>query len=128
MYGQIKGRTELGLGVSLPGSVEIHSLYESMALSSLPTLRPLGLGLGLGLPIVDKGKDSISTSLQLLSRATPSLSTSQALTQSSSLCRRVADHPVGFLQTPGSATLFPRGLVLLLFVPVGGGEFRGGRL
>ncbi|XDV50470.1 hypothetical protein PO909_019524 [Leuciscus waleckii] len=54
-----EGQTELGLGVSLPGSVEIHSLYESMALSSLPTLRPLGLGLGLGLPIVDKGKDKI---------------------------------------------------------------------
>ncbi|XP_052007055.1 pecanex-like protein 4 [Xyrauchen texanus] len=53
-----EGHTELGLGVSLPGSVEIHSLYESMALSSLPTLRPLGLGLGLGLPIVDKGKDN----------------------------------------------------------------------
>uniref|UniRef100_A0A9J8D6I5 Pecanex-like protein n=1 Tax=Cyprinus carpio carpio TaxID=630221 RepID=A0A9J8D6I5_CYPCA len=54
-----EGQTELGLGVSLPGSVEIHSLYESMALSSLPTLRPLGLGLGLGLPIVDKGKDNM---------------------------------------------------------------------
>nr|XP_055026093.1 pecanex-like protein 4 [Misgurnus anguillicaudatus]XP_055026094.1 pecanex-like protein 4 [Misgurnus anguillicaudatus] len=49
-------QAELGLGVSLPGSVEIHSLYESMALSSLPTLRPLGLGLGL--PTVDKGKDN----------------------------------------------------------------------
>lgn len=54
-------QTELGLGVSLPGSVEIHCLYESMALSSLPTLRPLGMGLGLGLPIVDKGKDTIPT-------------------------------------------------------------------
>ncbi|TRY55265.1 hypothetical protein DNTS_015745 [Danionella cerebrum] len=51
-------QTELGLGVSLPGSVEIHSLYESMALSSLPTLKPLGLGLGLGLPVVDKGKEN----------------------------------------------------------------------
>uniref|UniRef100_A0A673JC13 Pecanex-like protein n=1 Tax=Sinocyclocheilus rhinocerous TaxID=307959 RepID=A0A673JC13_9TELE len=54
-----EGQTELALGVSLPGSVEIHSLYESMALSSLPTLRPLGLGLGLGLPSVDKGKDNM---------------------------------------------------------------------
>uniref|UniRef100_A0A8C1ES01 Pecanex-like protein n=1 Tax=Cyprinus carpio carpio TaxID=630221 RepID=A0A8C1ES01_CYPCA len=64
-----EGQTKLGMGVSLPGSVEIHSLYESMALSSLPTLRPLGLGLGLGLPFVDKGKDNIpsltSTTLSL---------------------------------------------------------------
>ncbi|KAF7710771.1 hypothetical protein HF521_009643 [Silurus meridionalis] len=37
---------------SLPGSVEIHSLYENMALASLPTLRPLGLGVSL-----DKEKD-----------------------------------------------------------------------
>ncbi|XP_060781122.1 pecanex-like protein 4 isoform X1 [Neoarius graeffei] len=42
---------------SLPGSVEIHSLYENMALASLPTLRPLGLGVSLekekddGLPV-----------------------------------------------------------------------------
>lgn len=32
---------------SLPGSVEIHSLYENLALASLPTLRPLGLGVSL---------------------------------------------------------------------------------
>lgn len=32
---------------SLPGSVEIHSLYENLALASLPTLRPLGLGITL---------------------------------------------------------------------------------
>lgn len=32
---------------SLPGSVEIHSLYENLALASLPTLRPLGLGVNL---------------------------------------------------------------------------------
>lgn len=38
--------------MSLPGSVEIHSLYENLALASLPTLRPLGLGIGL-----DKEKD-----------------------------------------------------------------------
>ncbi|XP_053476180.1 pecanex-like protein 4 [Ictalurus furcatus] len=40
---------------SLPGSVEIHSLYENMALASLPTLRPLGLGVSL-----DKEKDDVS--------------------------------------------------------------------
>lgn len=39
---------------SLPGSVEIHSLYENMALASLPTLRPLGLGVNL-----DKEKDDV---------------------------------------------------------------------
>lgn len=39
---------------SLPGSVEIHSLYENMAMASLPTLRPLGLGVSL-----DKQKDDI---------------------------------------------------------------------
>lgn len=39
---------------SLPGSVEIHSLYENMALASLPTLRPLGLGVSL-----DKEKDNV---------------------------------------------------------------------
>uniref|UniRef100_A0A672PTM6 Pecanex-like protein n=1 Tax=Sinocyclocheilus grahami TaxID=75366 RepID=A0A672PTM6_SINGR len=68
-----EGQTEVGLGVSLPGSVEIHSLYESMALSSLPTLRPLGLGLGLGLPIVDKGKDNIPslTSTTVLRNSQP---------------------------------------------------------
>ncbi|XP_026887936.2 pecanex-like protein 4 [Electrophorus electricus] len=54
-------RTEVGypreeLGMSLPGAVEIHSLYENVALASLPTLRPLGLGLGL--PVSDRGKDN----------------------------------------------------------------------
>ncbi|XP_030628932.1 pecanex-like protein 4 [Chanos chanos] len=52
------GRTTLECGISLPGSVEIHSLYENMALSSLPPLRPLGLGLGL--PAVDKGKENLT--------------------------------------------------------------------
>ncbi|KAG5265753.1 hypothetical protein AALO_G00246010 [Alosa alosa] len=36
---------------SLPGSVEVLSLYENMALSALPPLRPLGLGL----PAADRG-------------------------------------------------------------------------
>lgn len=38
---------------SLPGSVEVLSLYENMALSALPPLRPLGLGL----PATDRGSN-----------------------------------------------------------------------
>ncbi|XP_076841735.1 pecanex-like protein 4 isoform X2 [Brachyhypopomus gauderio] len=49
------GHTGGELGVALPGAVEIHSLYENVALASLPTLRPLGLGLGL--PASDRGRD-----------------------------------------------------------------------
>ncbi|XP_066535867.1 pecanex-like protein 4 [Hoplias malabaricus] len=54
-----EGHTGLESGISLPGSAEMHSLYENMALASLPTLRPLGLGLGMGLgfPAQDKGKE-----------------------------------------------------------------------
>ncbi|KAG9274958.1 pecanex-like protein 4 [Astyanax mexicanus] len=55
-----QSQTGLEPGFSLPGSAEIHSLYENMALASLPTLRPLGLGLGmgLGLPATDKGREN----------------------------------------------------------------------
>lgn len=41
---------------SLPGSVEMDSLYENMALSALQPLQPLGLGVGL--PVVDQGNNS----------------------------------------------------------------------
>ena len=40
---------------SLPGSVEVLSLYENMALSALPPLRPLGLGL----PAADRGSGGL---------------------------------------------------------------------
>lgn len=41
---------------SLPGSVEMDSLYENMALSALQPLQPLGLGIGM--PAVDQGNNS----------------------------------------------------------------------
>ncbi|KAJ7990765.1 hypothetical protein DPEC_G00290300 [Dallia pectoralis] len=47
------GHTVLQTGPSLPGSVEMDSLFENMALSALPPLQPLGLGL----PAVDKGRN-----------------------------------------------------------------------
>ncbi|XP_034051173.1 pecanex-like protein 4 [Thalassophryne amazonica] len=47
------GQTGLQTGASLPGSVEMDSLFENMALSALQPLQPLGLGLGM--PAVDKG-------------------------------------------------------------------------
>ncbi|KAM4624938.1 pecanex-like protein 4 [Polymixia lowei] len=49
------GQTALQTGPSLPGSVEMDSLFENMALSALQPLQPLGLGLGL--PVVDKGRN-----------------------------------------------------------------------
>ncbi|XP_056151642.1 pecanex-like protein 4 [Lampris incognitus] len=49
-----QGHTALQMGPSLPGSVEMDSLFENMALSALQPLQPLGLGLGL--PAVDKGR------------------------------------------------------------------------
>ncbi|KAF7662639.1 hypothetical protein LDENG_00231050 [Lucifuga dentata] len=49
------GQTELQTGPSLPGSVEMDSLFENMALSALQPLQPLGLGLGM--PAVDKGQN-----------------------------------------------------------------------
>lgn len=49
------GHTMLQTGASLPGSVEMDSLFENMALSALQPLQPLGLGLGL--PAVDKGQN-----------------------------------------------------------------------
>uniref|UniRef100_A0A8C9RPR0 Pecanex-like protein n=1 Tax=Scleropages formosus TaxID=113540 RepID=A0A8C9RPR0_SCLFO len=50
-------------GPSLPGSVEIHSLFGDVPLSALRPLQPLGLGLGLGLPAVDKGRESQGSAL-----------------------------------------------------------------
>ncbi|XP_004082598.1 pecanex-like protein 4 isoform X1 [Oryzias latipes] len=47
------GHTTLETGGSLPGSVEMDSLFENMALSALQPLQPLGLGIGM--PAVDKG-------------------------------------------------------------------------
>nr|XP_046268054.1 pecanex-like protein 4 [Scatophagus argus] len=47
------GHTALQPGASLPGSVEMDSLFENMALSALQPLQPLGLGIGM--PAVDKG-------------------------------------------------------------------------
>ncbi|KAI3367719.1 hypothetical protein L3Q82_026557 [Scortum barcoo] len=47
------GHTALQTGTSLPGSVEMDSLFENMALSALQPLQPLGLGIGM--PAVDKG-------------------------------------------------------------------------
>ncbi|KAL0969048.1 hypothetical protein UPYG_G00222000 [Umbra pygmaea] len=57
------GRPEPQMGLSLPGSVEMDSLFENMALSALQPLQPLGLGLGL--PAVDKGRN-----LEVLPRET----------------------------------------------------------
>ncbi|XP_057715244.1 pecanex-like protein 4 [Corythoichthys intestinalis] len=50
------GHTALQMGGSLPGSVEMDSLFENMALSALQPLQPLGLGIGM--PAVDKGPNS----------------------------------------------------------------------
>ncbi|TNN84213.1 Pecanex-like protein 4 [Liparis tanakae] len=49
------GLAALQTGASLPGSVEMDSLFESMALSALQPLQPLGLGIGM--PAVDKGRN-----------------------------------------------------------------------
>ncbi|XP_028251609.1 pecanex-like protein 4 [Parambassis ranga] len=49
------GHTMLQTGASLPGSVEMDSLFENMALSALQPLQPLGLGMGM--PAVDKGRN-----------------------------------------------------------------------
>ncbi|XP_039993044.1 pecanex-like protein 4 [Xiphias gladius] len=49
------GQTALQTGASLPGSVEMDSLFENMALSALQPLQPLGLGIGM--PAVDKGRN-----------------------------------------------------------------------
>ena len=48
------GHAALQTGPSLPGSVEMDSLFENMALSALQPLQPLGLGL----PAVDKGQSA----------------------------------------------------------------------
>ncbi|XP_070836020.1 pecanex-like protein 4 [Chaetodon trifascialis] len=50
------GHTGLQTGASLPGSVEMDSLFENMALSALQPLQPLGLGIGM--PAVDKGRNA----------------------------------------------------------------------
>uniref|UniRef100_A0AAX7SS86 Pecanex-like protein n=1 Tax=Astatotilapia calliptera TaxID=8154 RepID=A0AAX7SS86_ASTCA len=50
------GHATLQMGASLPGSVEMDSLFENMALSALQPLQPLGLGIGM--PAVDKGHNS----------------------------------------------------------------------
>ncbi|TKS86582.1 Pecanex-like protein 4 [Collichthys lucidus] len=47
------GNSAMQTGASLPGSVEMDSLFENMALSALQPLQPLGLGIGM--PVVDKG-------------------------------------------------------------------------
>ncbi|XP_041668905.1 pecanex-like protein 4 [Cheilinus undulatus] len=49
------GHTALQTGASLPGSVEMDSLFENMALSALQPLQPLGLSIGM--PAVDKGRN-----------------------------------------------------------------------
>ncbi|MED6256855.1 hypothetical protein ATANTOWER_030285 [Ataeniobius toweri] len=49
------GHSALQIGASLPGSVEMDSLFENMALSALQPLQPLGLGIGM--PAVDKGRN-----------------------------------------------------------------------
>ncbi|XP_036431120.1 pecanex-like protein 4 [Colossoma macropomum] len=76
-----EGQTGLESGVSLPGSAEIHSLYENMALASLPTLRPLGLGLGMGfgLPAMDKGRDHQIPTVTTTTTTTPSIDPTQPL-------------------------------------------------
>ncbi|XP_020775389.2 pecanex-like protein 4 [Boleophthalmus pectinirostris] len=50
------GSAALQPGASLPGSVEMDSLFENMALSALQPLQPLGLGIGL--PAADRGPHS----------------------------------------------------------------------
>ncbi|XP_053290494.1 LOW QUALITY PROTEIN: pecanex-like protein 4 [Pleuronectes platessa] len=50
------GLTALQTGASLPGSVEMDSLFENMALSALQPLQPLGLGIGM--PAVDRGRNT----------------------------------------------------------------------
>ncbi|XP_068615222.1 pecanex-like protein 4 [Brachionichthys hirsutus] len=47
------GHMALQTGASLPGSVEMDSLFENMALSALQPLQPLGLGIAM--PAADKG-------------------------------------------------------------------------
>lgn len=47
------GPTAMQPGASLPGSVEMDSLFENLALSALQPLQPLGLGIGL--PAPDRG-------------------------------------------------------------------------
>ncbi|XP_037551275.1 pecanex-like protein 4 [Nematolebias whitei] len=49
------GHSTLQIGASLPGSVEMDSLFENMALSALQPLQPLGLSIGM--PAVDKGRN-----------------------------------------------------------------------
>uniref|UniRef100_H2TMT4 Pecanex-like protein n=1 Tax=Takifugu rubripes TaxID=31033 RepID=H2TMT4_TAKRU len=51
----VTAEAQYGQG-SLPGSVEMDSLYENMALSALQPLQPLGLGVGM--PTVDQGHNS----------------------------------------------------------------------
>lgn len=51
----VTAEAQYGLS-SLPGSVEMDSIYENMALSALQPLQPLGLGLGM--PAMDKGHNS----------------------------------------------------------------------
>ncbi|KAL4656330.1 pecanex-like protein 4-like [Arapaima gigas] len=55
--GILQTQVMLQPGSSLPGSVEIHSLFGDVPLSALRPLQPLGLGLGLGLPAMDKGEE-----------------------------------------------------------------------
>lgn len=51
----VTAEAQYGQG-SLPGSVEMDSLYENMALSALQPLQPLGLGVGM--PTVNQGHNS----------------------------------------------------------------------
>nr|XP_015825538.2 pecanex-like protein 4 [Nothobranchius furzeri]XP_015825539.2 pecanex-like protein 4 [Nothobranchius furzeri] len=50
------GHSALQIGASLPGSVEMDSLFENMALSALQPLQPLGLSIGM--PAVDKSRNT----------------------------------------------------------------------
>ncbi|XP_043999123.1 pecanex-like protein 4 isoform X2 [Gambusia affinis] len=50
-----RGQAALQTGASLPGSVEMDSLFENMALSALQPLQPLGLSIGM--PAVDRGRN-----------------------------------------------------------------------
>lgn len=50
-----RGHAALHTGASLPGSVEMDSLFENMALSALQPLQPLGLSIGM--PAVDRGRN-----------------------------------------------------------------------
>ncbi|KAJ8290318.1 hypothetical protein GJAV_G00011360 [Gymnothorax javanicus] len=52
-------QTELQTGPSMPGSVEIDSLFGDVALSALRPLQPLGLGL----PVTDKGRGPLEPGL-----------------------------------------------------------------